>query len=430
MNKILIYILTLFILSNCSFNKNSKIWKKKELQLENKENVKIILADKEVNITELNPYIKINLSNINFISNDNYNNFGFQSYSGEFENNGSYKFSKHKDNKFLDTSPSFLNNGLIYYDGKGSIIRFDDQKKTIWKKNYYTKPEIKRSPKLNFFIRNDLLIVVDNISKIYLIDAKNGNLIWKKNNEYPFNSEIKVFEDRFFVVDYLNTLRCFYIKDGSNCWTVETEESFTISDTKYSIVIVEDKIIFNNSIGDITAVDISSGSIIWQTPTQSSKIKSEAYSFKVSQLVTDKKSIFFSNNKNEFYSLDVKTGTLNWLNKINSDITPILYNNYIFTFSNDGYFYVLQKNQGNIIRINHIFKYYKVKNRKKIKPIGFSIGKNDLYLSNNDGKLMIIDLKTAQLKNIENISRISISKPIIKNKKLYIVKAGSILEYN
>ena len=43
---------------------------------------------------------------------------------------------------------------------------------------------------------------------------------------------------------------------------------------------------------------------------------------------------------------------------------------------------------------------------------------------------MIIDLKTAQLKNIENISRISISKPIIKNKKLYIVKAGSILEYN
>ena len=68
MNKILIYILTLFILSNCSFNKNSKIWKKEELQLENKENVKIILADKEVNITELNPYIKINLSNINFIT--------------------------------------------------------------------------------------------------------------------------------------------------------------------------------------------------------------------------------------------------------------------------------------------------------------------------------------------------------------------------
>ena len=60
MNKILIYILTLFILSNCSFNKNSKIWNKKELQLENKENVKIILADKEVNITKLNPYIKIN----------------------------------------------------------------------------------------------------------------------------------------------------------------------------------------------------------------------------------------------------------------------------------------------------------------------------------------------------------------------------------
>jgi len=35
-------------------------------------------------------------------------------------------------------------------------------------------------------------------------------------------------------------------------------------------------------------------------------------------------SIFFSNNKNEFYSIDVKTGTTNWISDIKSNITPVI----------------------------------------------------------------------------------------------------------
>jgi outer membrane protein assembly factor BamB len=40
---------------------------------------------------------------------------------------------------------------------------------------------------------------------------------------------------------------------------------------------------------------------------------------KSSQLVSDDKSIYFSNNKNEFYSIDIKTGVTNWINEINSN---------------------------------------------------------------------------------------------------------------
>ena len=46
-------------------------------------------------------------------------------------------------------------------------------------------------------------------------------------------------------------------------------DSFTISDSKFSY-IVNNLVIFSNSIGDITAVDIETGLITWQLPTQSS----------------------------------------------------------------------------------------------------------------------------------------------------------------
>ena len=71
------------------------------------------------------------------------------------------------------------------------------------------------------------------------------------------------------------------------------------------------------------------------------------------------KSIFFSNNKNEFYSIDVKTGVTNWINEINSNLTPIIIGNLIFTVSNEGYLYVLEKNNGNIIRVTDLYKIIK-----------------------------------------------------------------------
>ena len=102
------------------------------------------------------------------------------------------------------------------------------------------------------------------------------------------------------MVDYKNTLRCYFIEDGSECWNLQTEDSFTVSNSKYSLIIIDDMIIFNNSIGDITAVNYENGMIAWQLPTQSSNIINETYNFKKSKLITDGNSIYISNIKNHF----------------------------------------------------------------------------------------------------------------------------------
>ena len=105
--------------------------------------------------------------------------------------------------------------------------------------------------------------------------------------------------------------------------------------------------------------------------------------FKISKLVSDGNSIIFSNNKNEFHSIDVKTGTINWINEINSNITPIITGNLIFTVSNEGYLIVIEKNKGNIIRVTDLIcTIIKLKKRKNIKPVGFVIGNTNLYLTN------------------------------------------------
>jgi len=430
-NRLLIFIISLFFLNNCSLNENSRIWKNKKDNSINPKNIKKIFSEKKI-ITQFNQELKLDLANIKINNKvvDNQNNYGFQNYSGSIDKVGNYKFSKLDDVNELNFKPVFLNDGLIFFDKKGSIIRYDNNQKVLWKKNHYSKLEKKLKPKLNFALVDQNLLITDSISKYYSINVNSGELIWSKNNIYPFNSEIKRGKNKIFVVDYKNTLRCYNINDGSECWNLPTEDSFTISSSNFSLIIDGELIIFTNSIGDVTAVDIDSGLITWQLPTQSSSIINETYNFKVSKLVSDNKSIYFSNNKNEFYSIDVKTGTTNWINEINSNLTPIISSNLIFTVSNEGYLYVIEKNNGNIIRISDLYINYKIKKRKNVKPIGFAIGDKKLYLTNTDGKMIIVDLNLGKVIGVEKISGNFTSRPFIFNQSLFVIRNGSIIQYN
>jgi len=430
-NRLLIFIISLFFLNNCSLNENSRIWKDKKDNSINPKNIKKIFSEKKI-ITQFNQELKLDLTNVKIKNKivDNQNNYGFQDYSGSIDKVGNYKFSKLDDVNELNFKPVFLNDGLIFFDKKGSIIRYDNNQKVLWKKNHYSKLEKKLKPKLNFVLVDQNLLITDSISKYYSINVNSGELIWSKNNIYPFNSEIKRSKNKIFVVDYKNTLRCYNINDGSECWSLPTEDSFTISSSNFSLIIDGELIIFTNSIGDVTAVDIDSGLITWQLPTQSSSIINETYNFKVSKLVSDNESIYFSNNKNEFYSIDVKTGTTNWINEINSNLTPIISGNLIFTVSNEGYLHVIEKNNGNIIRISDLYLDYKIKKRKNVKPIGFAIGDKKLYLTNTDGKMIIVDLNLGKVIGVEKIAGNFTSRPFIFNKSLFVIRNGSIIQYN
>ena len=412
--------------------KTPEFGKIKKINWKQKKKITKVFAEENISVSEFNRDLKLDLSSIkiNNKKNENQNNLGLQNYKGELTKIGNFKFSKLEELNQLDFEPIFLNNGIIFFDKKGSIIRYDNNQKVIWKKNHYSKSEKKLKPKLNFLVDGQNLLVTDSIAKYYSMNISTGELNWSNNNDYPFNSNIKKHKDKIFVIDYKNTLRCFKIKDGSECWNLQTEDSFTISNIKYSLIILNDNVIFNNSIGDITAVDIETGLITWQLPTQSSSIINETYNFKTSKLVSDGNSVFFSNNKNQFYSIDLKTGTTNWINEVNSNVKPILVGNLIFTISNEGYLYLIDKNKGNIVRITDLFMNYKDKKRKNIYPIGFVIGDKNVFLTNSDGKMIIAGIEDGKIIKIEKVSGGLVSEPFIFNNNLYVVRNGSIVQYN
>jgi len=431
-NKVLLSVLILLILNNCSTSKKAGFWNKDNKDQQKIENTKTILT-KQIRLEEefnSNLYVKISNGKPNQNSLNNQNDTGELAYEGILEKIGKYNFSKFNDFDFISPSPLFYNNNLVFYDNKGEITLYDENQKTLWKNNFYNKSEKKIRPRLNFALKNNILIVTDDVAKYYAINIDTGELLWTKTNIVPFNSNIKIKDDVFYAVDYKNILRSISIKDGSEIWNLKTEESLTKSNTKISIALDEKSIYFNNSIGDITAVDIKSGQLIWQLPTQNNNISQNAFQLSNSELVINESTIFFSNNKNEFYSIDTGTGLINWKTKINSDLKPVVIGKLIITISEEGYLYVIDKKSGNIIRINNLFKDYKDKKRKQIKPTGFFVALNKVYLTNNDGKLIIVNANEGNILNIVKISGGKISQPFIDKNNLFLISNGSIIKFN
>ena len=438
MNKLIFFFIFIFI-SACSLNSQSKFWTKSEEitkdnnNLNNKVEKQEIFKKEKILKKEFNTNLKIKInSNLssNYKNNINSNNSGLLNFSGELKRSSRYKFSKIKN--FYQYEPELIFDGsnLIFFENKGTILKFNENSKLVWKKNFYLKQEKKLNPVLQFASNDKYLIVADNLAKYFMLDKENGELIWSKNNSAPFNSQIKIFKDKFFIIDFDNTLRCFSLKNGNELWNVKTQNSLIRSQKKLSMVIVDNVIFFNNSIGDISSVNLNNGELLWQFPTQNSLVYESAFSLETSEIVTDGKALYFSNNKNQFYSIDLSTGSLNWKTKVNSNLKPTIIENIIFTVSIEGYLILIDRKNGNIIRITDVFDYFKIKKRNLIKPTGFIVGLDSVYLSTDNGRLLVVDNSSGKIVSAIKIDGEKILRPAVMNDSLFVVKDNSIIKLN
>jgi len=424
-----LYIFFILILS-CSLNSNSAFWTKTEKVKTEQVITKLLFEDVKPNEEEFNPKLKVSLPiKINKKTNYNFNNDGFTDKKIVGNNFSKFKFSKIEN--FSGFEPEILvdNQNLFFFDNKGSILKFNKNSKVEWKKNYYSKSDKRNNPILFLASENNNLFVADTNANYYLLNKKNGNLKWKKKHSSSFNSQIKIKDSKILVVDMENNLRCFSMKNGEVLWSVPTQLTIVRSQKKQSIVIVNNLVIFSNSIGDLTAVDINTGELIWQTPTQSLGL-AKNITLRNSDIVSDGNLVFMSNNKNQFVAMDIKTGIIKWTQEINSELRPAVVSDYIITISNEGLMILLNKSDGNILRINNILKDIKKKRRKNYLPVGFIISDNKVYVSTNNGRIFIINFSDNSVQKILKFDKEKLQRPVYFNNELYIAKDNSIIRIN
>ena len=425
------YLIIFLFLLDCSLNPNSKFWTKEKKILVDKSSTTVLIKTNKQSLNEFNQNFKISLpKNLRIETNQKLNNDGFINFDANLEKMSKYNFKTIKS--FSNFEPEILidRNHIFFFDSIGSIIKFDNNSKIIWKQNHYSKQDKKLQPILFFGKSGEDLFVADSVANYYVINKDTGKLKWKRKHSSSFNSQIKIIENKALIIDMENQLRCFSLETGDLIWSVKTQQSLLRSQKKQSLILNDDKVYFINSIGDVTAVNISSGKIIWQTPTQSNVSFGNTFFLKSSDIVSDKKSIFVSNNNNQFFSIDILSGTINWKHDFSSELRPAIISDYIVTISDDGLLIVMSKQTGQIIRINDLLKNVKEKRKKNYQPIGFLVGKFYIYVSTNNGRILVVNFKEGKIEKTLKLDNNKLQRPVYFNKSLYIAKDNSIIRLN
>ena len=431
MIKIYFYLIVFLFLIDCSLNPNSKFWTKEKKILVDKSSTTVLLNKEKQSLREFNQNFKISLpKNLKVDTNQQLNNDGFINFDANLDKMSKYNFRTIKS--FSNYEPEILidKNHLFYFDSNGSIIKFDNNSNIVWKQNHYSKQDKKLQPILFFGKSGEDLFVADSVANYYAINKNTGELKWKKKHSSSFNSQIKIFENKALVIDMENQLRCFSLETGELLWSVKTQQSLLRSQKKQSLILNNDKIFFSNSIGDVTAVNISNGNIIWQTPTQSNVTFGNTYFLKLSDIISDENSIFVSNNNTQFFSIDLVSGAINWKQDFSSELRPAIIDDYLITISDDGLLIVMNKETGQIIRINDLFKNIKEKRKKNYQPVGFLVGKFYIYVSTNNGRILVVNFREGKIEKTLKLDNNKLQRPVYFNKSLYIAKDNSIIRLN
>ena len=279
------FFLVLFLFTSCSFDNKTGLWKgakeekKRISELEKRQNEilnidKVYTAD-DVFSLEKPLTKKIVLSkpreNLSWLMNGKH----YQNFLGNIYLSGINEvFLKKKigKNKFalsgVIASPLIINNNIIFSDDRGTIYNISDKGNINWKKNIYKKIYKKIYKNLIFAIYQNNIYVADNIGFIYAISLSSGKLVWIKNHGIPLKSNIKIFDNKIFLINQDNRIFCLSTKDGTKIWDIRSISSFIISQNFLSLAVskIGDVIVLNSS-GDLFKAKGSDGDVHWSLNT-------------------------------------------------------------------------------------------------------------------------------------------------------------------
>ena len=119
-----------------------------------------------------------------------------------------------------------------------------------------------------------------------------------------------------------------------------------------------------------------------------------------------------------------------WKQNLNSNLRPTFADGLVFTVSLEGYLALLDSRNGNIVRMTNVLNQIKNYRKKNIKPEGFIVAKDKIYLSLNNGRIIIIEILNGKPIDIIKIDNQKISRPYIANNEMFIVRDNAIIKLN
>ena len=441
--KIIYYIFVIIFLQNCSFDKKSGIWKNSSDEIRKasknfKDFEKIVLENENFfnKTVVLDKKFKFYLTSIStpsewndfYYSNNNiYNNF---SYSGKnqliFQ---SGKLSRKKLNKNI----LFERNLLIGTDSKGNIIVYSlENKKILHKFNFYKNKFKTIEKKLQYVLKDDFLYISDNLGYLYVYNYIQSEIVWAKKFDAPFRSNLKVDNKKIYLADVNNNLLILDINNGDILRKIPSEEVLVKNNFENNISINKKDLFFLNTFGSLYSIDRNSLRINWFVNVNTYLDSNLDKLFYANEIKLSEKNLIISTDS-ILQVLNNENGSTKFRIPINSQIPPIINNDYIFIMSDNNFLISVQISTGKIIysyEIDQLISDFLKSKKKKVNINLIRLINNQIFIFLDNSYVLKMSI-SGILKDIYKLpKKINSNLILVENSMIYLNSSNKITILN
>jgi outer membrane protein assembly factor BamB len=340
------------------------------------------------------------------------------------------KFSSSKNNS--DRSIIFYKNNLISYDHKGTIFVYSQNlKKKTYEYNFYKKNFKNFDKKIYLAINKNILYAADNLGYLYAINLDNNSIIWAKNYGIPFRSNLKFVNNEIFLASQDNVIYAIDSNTGDKNWQFATSLTFLKSDFMNNIAldIINKDIFFLNTSGELYSINYLTQKINWVLNFKTSSLAADTELF-LSQPIVLKNNNLIVSTENALLSYDTLTSIKNWNFSAKPIFKPIVTLNHTYAILKNNLLICLDNTSGTIVWSKNIFSNMENKKiRKKFKTIvDFKIVNSKINIYSQNGYLLSFDANNGNLNYYNRISKKGInSKIFFLNDNMFFVDTNNKL---
>tara|TARA_B100000965_G_scaffold34863_1_gene25767 strand:+ start:4429 stop:5751 length:1323 start_codon:yes stop_codon:yes gene_type:complete len=336
--KISLVLILIVIISHCSFDTKTGIWKnvneinyEKTKRFEGFETLfekerkfdKIIKPSSSLKILLASPKINLKWTDEYYQNSNNLENFNYKNSNDLIFTSQKLTRYKTNDNIFFDGE------NIITTDIKGNIIVYSlTNQQIIFKYNFYKKKFKKIEKDLNIYIQDKIIYVGDNLGYLYSLDFINKKLLWAKNYKVPFRSNLKIINEKLILADNNNMIYFINKMNGERIKFIPTEESIIKNNFISSLATQGDTLFYLNTYGSLYSLS-SNADIKWFVNLNDSIVINPGNLFYSNPIVIYDDKIIILTNQN-LYILDKNSGSTISKSSISSKIQPIVSNKYLF----------------------------------------------------------------------------------------------------
>lgn len=270
----------------------------------------------------------------------------------------------------------------------------------------------------------DTLYAATAYGYVLALNPQNGGVYWWKNIGVPIRGSPIVADSRVFVLSIDNTLHVLNHRDGTILWKHQgIEENAGLLGTA-SVAVSKDLVVVPYSSGELFAMRVENGRVAWSDSlvyqgrlgayTQLSDIDASP--------VIVENTVYAGSNSGRLVAIDLRTGSPLWEQEIASSTTPWIAGNYLFIVTTGNELICLNRINGKIHWIATLPKFSDPEDRKDMiiwtRP---TLVGDRLLVANNFGEVRALSPYSGKtLGNISVKDGIRVS-PIVARGTVYVL---------